>query len=74
MFWQANAWADTPFSVEWVNTTLKQATATFDENGRETNEEFLLIVDNLKCQLKPEFKAAVRKINGLVWYGISSKL
>lgn len=73
VFWQANAWADTPFSVEWVNTTLKPATATFDENGKETNEEFLLIVDNLKCQIKEEFKTAVKKINGLVWYGISSK-
>ena len=36
------------------------------KNG--ANEEFLLICDNLGCQVKPEFKEAVKNINGLVHY------
>lgn len=64
IYWQPSAWADTPVSLEWVEKTLKPAVKN------EKNEEFLLLCDNLSCQVKTEFKDAVRKINGLVWYGV----
>ena len=64
VFWQPHAWADTPVSLEWVEKTLKPAVKN------DANEEFLLLCDNLSCQVKPEFKEAVKNINGLVWYGV----
>ena len=67
IFWQKSAWADTPVSLEWIEKTLKPAVKN------EKNTEFLLLCDNLSCQVKNEFKDAVRKINGLVYYGIKGK-
>ena len=64
IYWQQSAWADTAVSVEWVEKTLKPAVKN------AANEEFLLICDNLGCQVKTEFKEAVKNINGLVHYCI----
>ena len=63
VYWQANAWMDLDRSLQWVEKTLKPAT-----QGSE--DEFLLLCDNLGCQTNVEFQKAVRKINGLVYYGL----
>ena len=39
VYWQDNAWADTTFSVDWVNRTLASAV--------EGTGHFVLLVDNL---------------------------
>merc|ERR1711981_418281 len=62
VFYQKNAWADTQFSCDWVEKTLKPAVPE--------DEEFLLICDNLNAQTSEAFKQSVRSINGLVWYGL----
>lgn len=51
-------------SCEWVNRTLKTA---IEKAGLD---EFVLICDNLKAQTSEEFKEAVRKINGIVYFGV----
>ena len=61
VYWQDNAWADTKMSCEWVEKTLKPAIPE--------GEEFVLICDNLAAQVSNDFKAAVRKINGIVYFG-----
>ena len=66
VFFQDNAWADLNVSLEWIQRTLKSATET-------SNDEFLLLCDNLGCQVKEEFQTAVRKINGVVYYGLKGK-
>ena len=66
VFFQDNAWADLNVSLEWIQRTLKPATET-------SNDEFLLLCDNLGCQVKEEFQTAVRKINGVVYYGLKGK-
>ena len=65
VYYQTNAWADTSFSVQWVQKTLKKGIEKSNHGGRE----FLLLCDNLTAQVTEDFKEAVRQINGLVWYG-----
>jgi hypothetical protein len=62
VYFQQNAWADTPFLVAWARKTLKQFTQTL--NGRR----LLLFCDNLKGHLSDEFKAACSERNVLLWY------
>ena len=62
VYWQANAWADTEMSCEWVRKTLKPAIPE--------GEEFVLLCDNLKAQVSEEFLQAIRNINGIVYYGV----
>ena len=64
VYFQKNAWADLEFSLEWVKKTLKNET-------QNSEEEFVLFCDNLSCQTKEEFQKEVRKINGIVWYGLA---
>ncbi len=68
--WQANAWADTDFSVDWVKRTPKPAVANSTETGE--NEEFVLICDNLSAQTNDLFLNEVRKLNGVFWIGLAS--
>ena len=67
VYWQKSAWADTEFSVKWIENTLKKAVETSDT-------EFLLLCDNLGCQVKEEFKNAIRSLNGIVYYCLKSKI
>ena len=62
IFWQANAWADTAVSCEWVEKSLKPAIPK--------GEEFILLCDNLTAQVSDEFKQAVHDIKGIIIYGI----
>ena len=64
IYWQGNAWADTDVSVEWVRRTLAPAVANLDE--------FVLFCDNLEGQISLQFQDAVRKLNGIVWYGLAN--
>ena len=64
IYWQKNAWADEDFSIKWIEKTLKNTT-------QDSDKEFLLLVDNLGCQNTQAFRKAVRKINGVVWYGVA---
>ena len=66
VYWLETAWADTKFSVNWMKNTLKAGTA-----NEEGNDEFLLFCDNLSSQTSEKFLAAVRAINGVVWFGVS---
>ena len=65
VYWQGNAWADTTLSVEWVKQTLKEGIKQLDR------KKFVLFCDNVKTQVSYEFLQAVRKINGIVWFGSS---
>ena len=67
VYWQANAWADVNFSVNWVTRTLKPAVI----NTSETNKEFVLFCDNLSAQTNELFLSEVRKLNGIVWFGLA---
>ena len=60
VYFQANAWADLEFSLNWVEKTLKTAVQGSDD-------EFLLLCDNLGCQVHTSFKSAVQDANGFVW-------
>ena len=62
VYFQENAWADTEFSVSWVNKTLKAA--------NKGTDRFVLFYDNLSAQVTDNFKDAVFSIGGLVWYGV----
>ena len=64
VYWQDNAWADTEFSVEWTRKTLGPVVEDLDHH--------VLFADNLTAQTSDEFKAAVRKILGIVWYGLAN--
>ena len=49
-------------AVEWVERTLKPATAKL---GR-----FVFLTDNLTAQMQDTYKEAVSNTNGVVWYGL----
>ena len=48
-------------ACEWVEKFLKEVVPK--------DEEFVLICDNLTAQVSDDFKTAVRKINGIVYFG-----
>ena len=56
VLWQETASADTTFSVNWSNTTLKH----------------VLFVENLTAQQTDDFKEAVSDLKGVVWYGLKN--
>lgn len=62
VYFQRNAWSDTPFAVEYANRTIK---AAVPGHGKE---RFLLFSDNLKSHCSAEFKAACAAHNVLLWY------
>ena len=64
VFWQENAWADTKFSVDWVNSTLKSSVEDLDRH--------VLYVDNLTAQQTDNFKDAVSDLSGVAWYGLKN--
>ena len=61
-FFQENPWINTNVVVDWLEKTLKPATAKLDR--------FILLVDNLTAQIQGKFKEAVSNNNGIVWYGL----
>ena len=67
VYWQANAWADVNFSVNWVTRTLKPAVM----NTSKTNKEFVRFCDNLSAQTNELFLSEVRKLSGIVWFGLA---
>eukprot|EP00795_Rhopilema_esculentum_P014944 gene14944-biopygen848 len=69
VYWQTNAWADINFSIDWVKRTLKPAVQNSSETGE--NEEFVLFCDNLSAQTNDLFLSKVRKLNGVVWFGLA---
>lgn len=62
IYFQENAWADTNVSVEWVKRALTESV--------KDDERFVLFCDNLTGQVSSEFKEAVAKLGGVVWYGL----
>ncbi len=64
VYWQKNAWADTEFSIKWMEQTLKPAVKDNE------NSEFLLFCDNLSAQADALFLSKVRALNGIVWFGV----
>ena len=62
VYWQPNAWADTAFSVNWVDNTLSKAVANLDE--------YVLFCDNLTAQTSDEFLKEVRQHKGIIWFGV----
>lgn len=62
IYFQENAWADTKVSVEWVEKTLSEAV--------KDDDRFVLFCDNLTGQVATEFKEAVAKLGGVIWYGL----
>ena len=62
VYFQANAWADTPVSVEWVEKTLK--------NSVKGLARFILFLDNLTAQNSDAFNDAVSALKGVNWYGL----
>eukprot|EP00795_Rhopilema_esculentum_P004797 gene4797-biopygen12420 len=64
VYWQTNAWADTEFSVKWVEQTLKPAVKDNE------NSEFLLFCDNLSAQTDALFLSKVMVLNGIIRFGV----
>ena len=64
VLFQANAWADTKVSENWVKSTLAKAVQNLDE--------YVLFCDNLVAQTSNEFKEAVRATKGIVWFGLAN--
>ena len=62
VFFQENAWADTEFSVNWVQKTLS---ATVKDE-----ERFVLFCDNLTAQTSDSFKEEVSHTSGVCWFGL----
>ena len=55
VYWQKKAWVDTPVAVEWVKKTFSKVTST--------EEESLLLCDNLSAQTSEDFLEALRRRN-----------
>ncbi|EDO41481.1 predicted protein [Nematostella vectensis] len=62
VYFQEKAWADIQTCVDWVNKTLS---AVVDKE-----ERFVVFCDNQTGQISREFKEAVSKKGGMVWYGL----
>jgi hypothetical protein len=62
VYFQEKAWADTKFSLEWIRGTLEPVV--------KNEDRFVLFCDNLSAQKSEEFKEAVAKCGGVVWYGL----
>ena len=62
IYFQENAWADTKFSVEWAERTLKPCV--------ENLKRFVLFCDNLTSQTHEDFKTKISSLGGVVWYGL----
>ena len=65
IYFQPKAWVDTKTACDWVTKTLKPGV----QAAKDGDKEFILLCDNLVAQTSDQFKRAVRKINGLVWFG-----
>ena len=65
VYFQTNAWADTPFCVKWVDNTLKKTV-------QEEQEPFVVFCDNLEGQKAEVFKESVEALGGIVWYGVAN--
>ena len=59
VYFQTNAWVDTPFCVKWVDNTLKKAV-------QEEQEPFVFFCDNLEGQKAEVFKESVEAVGGIV--------
>ena len=64
VYWQTTAWADTEFSVQWVEQTLKPAVKDNE------NSEFLLFCVNHSARTDALFLSKVKALNGIVWFGV----
>ena len=65
VYFQTNAWIDTPFCIKCVDNTLKKTV-------QEEQELFVFFCDNLEVQ-KAEFsKESVEALGGIVWYGVAN--
>ena len=62
VYFQKNAWADTTFSIEWAERTLKPFVSDLDN--------FILFLDNLTAHVQDRFRETVEELNGLGWFGI----
>jgi hypothetical protein len=62
VYFQKNAWADTTFTMEWSDRTLKPFVSDMDR--------FLLFLDNLSSQVQYRFREAVKDLKGLDWFGV----
>ena len=64
IFFQENAWINTKVCLEWTEKTLKK----FISYGKL--ERHVLLLANLEAHIQAEFKEAVNKLSGIVWYGL----
>ena len=64
IYFQPCAWADERFCIEHIERTLKPVV--------EKESRFVLYCDNLAGQNTPEFREAVSKLGGVVWYGLKN--
>ena len=65
VYFQTNAWADTAFSVEWANKTLKPFVKDLSR--------YVLLCDNLTAQTSDQFLDTIAGINkGVVWFGLKN--
>ena len=65
VFFQPNAWVDIHVCKKWIDTTLRP----FVKDEKLGN--FLLLLDNLTCQVSDEFKEEIASMKGLCWYGLN---
>ncbi|MEO0683927.1 MAG: hypothetical protein AAFY76_02490 [Cyanobacteria bacterium J06649_11] len=63
VYFQQNAWADTEFSLKWVEKTLSPVV--------KNESRYALFCDNLTAQASDDFKKSVAETSsGIVWYGL----
>lgn len=65
VYFQENAWLDKKVLSEWTENTLKK----FAESN--LLDKFLLLCDNLSCQVDPAHVEQVAKLGGTVFYGLA---
>jgi hypothetical protein len=62
VYFQKNAWTDTPLAVQYANRTLKSYVT---ELG---SDRFLLFCDNLRAHQSAEFKSACAQLGITLWF------
>ena len=58
VYFQKKAWADTKFTLDWINNTLTKTLEQKNQSG-----EVILFMDNLAAQTQPATRAALKRLN-----------
>ena len=68
VFFQENTWMNTQVYLERTEKRFKK----FITN--EKLERDVLLLDNVEAHIQTEFPEAVKKLSGIVWYGLLNSI